>query len=122
MLVQQGVFSWDDTLEQLLPVNTPLSDDAKKITLLQLATHTSGLPRQPIDLLTLENVLRYFSTGENFYTQLDSDDMLRYLADFSATDARIPQYSNIGYALLGYSVQRKTGETIQSLANRLLFQ
>lgn len=122
MLVQQGVLSWDDTVEKLLPVNTPLSDDAKKITLLQLATHTSGLPRQPIDLLTLENVLRYFSTGENFYTQLDSDDVLRYLADFSAPDARIPQYSNIGYALLGYSVQRKTGETIQSLANRLLFQ
>jgi CubicO group peptidase (beta-lactamase class C family) len=122
LLVNQGVLRWDDTLAQLLPANTPLSDDAKKITLLQLATHTSGLSRQPMDLLTLENLLRYFSTGENFYTQLDNDTVLSSLADFTAPKAHVPQYSNIGYALLGYIVQRRTGESIPSLANRLIFQ
>lgn len=122
LLVNQGEFQWSDTLAQLLPENTPLSDDAGKITLLQLATHTSGLPRQPMDLLTLENLLRYFSTGENFYTQLDSDTVLTYLSDFTAPDARVPQYSNIGYALLSYILQHRTGESISSLANRLIFE
>lgn len=122
LLVNQGVLRWDDTLAQLLPADTPLSDDARKITLLQLATHTSGLPRQPMDLLTLENLLRYFSTGENFYTQLDNDTVLSSLADFTAHEARVPRYSNIGYALLGYIVQHQTGESIPSLANRLIFQ
>ncbi|WP_316390375.1 serine hydrolase domain-containing protein [Citrobacter farmeri] len=122
LLVNQGVLQWDDTLAELLPMNTPLSDDARKITLQQLATHTSGLPRQPMDLLTLENLLHYFSTGENFYTQLDSDTVLTFLSDFTAPEARVPHYSNIGYALLGYIVQRQTGESISSLANRLIFE
>lgn len=122
LLVNRGVLHWTDTLEQLLPPETPLSADAKKITLMQLVTHTSGLPRQPMDLLTLENLLRYFSTGENFYIQLDGDSVLTYLADFTAPDARTPRYSNIGFALLGYILQHKTGEPIQSLAQRLIFQ
>ncbi|HCD7252402.1 TPA: serine hydrolase domain-containing protein [Citrobacter farmeri] len=122
LLVNQGVLQWDDTLAELLPMNTPLSDDARKITLQQLATHTSGLPRQPMDLLTLENLLHYFSTGENFYTQLDSDTVLTFLSDFTSPEARVPHYSNIGYALLGYIVQRQTGESISSLANRLIFE
>lgn len=42
LLVNEGRLHWDDTL---LPPGTPLSDDAKRITLLQLVTHTSGLPR-----------------------------------------------------------------------------
>jgi CubicO group peptidase (beta-lactamase class C family) len=53
LLVDEGVLSWDDTLEKLLPADTPLSVDAKKITLLQLASHTSGLPRQPNTLRML---------------------------------------------------------------------
>lgn len=95
VLVNQGVLHWNDTLAQLLPADTPLSDDARKITLLQLATHTSGLPRQPMDLLTLENLLRYFSSGENFYTQLGNDTVLTSLADFTApegTRAALFQY------------------------------
>jgi len=42
-----GGLGWDDNLEQLLPAGTPLSEDARHITLLQLATHSAGLTRQP---------------------------------------------------------------------------
>lgn len=122
MLVNEGKLYWDDTLASLLPPDTPLSPDAKKITLLQLATHTSGLPRQPIDLLTLENLLKYFSTGENFYTQLDNDKLLTYLSDFVAPENKVPQYSNIGYAILSNILQRQTGESIENLAQRMMFK
>ncbi|MNS52551.1 Beta-lactamase precursor [compost metagenome] len=122
LLVNEGKLRWTDTLATLLPEGTPLSADAQNITLLQLVTHTSGLPRQPMDLLTLENLVRYFSTGENFYSELDSDNVLNYLRDFSAPDSHEPQYSNIGYALLGYILHRKTGESIEALAQRLIFQ
>lgn len=121
MLVNEGKFRWTDTLETLLPESTTLSPDAKKITLLQLVTHTSGLPRQPMDLLTLEHLVGYFSTGENFYTQLDSDNVLTYLSDFTAPEPRVPQYSNLGYAILGYILRQHTGESIESLAQRTLF-
>lgn len=48
--------------------------------------------------------------------------MLTSLADFTAPEARVPHYSNIGYALLGFIVQHRTGESIPSLAYRLIFQ
>jgi CubicO group peptidase (beta-lactamase class C family) len=33
----------------------------------------------------------------------------------------VPQYSNTGYALIGYILKHKTGEDIQSLASRYIF-
>jgi len=122
LLVNEGRLNWTDTLETLLPRGTPLSPDAKKITLLQLVTHTSGLPRQPMDLLTLENLLSYFRTGENFYAQLDNDSLLTYLSDFDAPTYRVPQYSNIGYALLSHILQRRTGKSMEDLAQARLFK
>ncbi len=122
LLVNAGRLKWTDTLETLLPANTPLSDDARQITLLQLVTHTSGLPRQPMDLLTLENLLSYFRSGENFYTRLDADSVLSYLDDFSAPSSAAPQYSNLGYALVGYILHRHTGQTIEALAQSMIFK
>lgn len=121
LLVNEGKLRWQDTLETLLPAGTPLSNDAKTITLLQLATHTSGLPRQPMDLLTLENLLSYFSSGENFYMGLDQDSVLNWLSDFSAPESQEPHYSNIGYAVLDYIVRSHTRESIETLARRMIF-
>jgi CubicO group peptidase (beta-lactamase class C family) len=98
-----------------LPPDVPLSPDARKITLLQLATHTSGLPRQPVTLQTLHYFLEYLFDGENFYRHFDEDYMLHYLADFEADHAGEPRYSNIGYGLLGYIVERRTGQTVDAL-------
>lgn len=47
LLVDEGVLTWDDTIAALAPGSAELSDDAKQVTLLQLATHTAGMPRQP---------------------------------------------------------------------------
>ncbi|MCP6640446.1 serine hydrolase, partial [Klebsiella pneumoniae] len=81
------------------------------ITLLQLVTHTSGLPRQPMNLLSLEHLLVYLSDGENFYHELDSDNVLGYLSTFDAPLTREPKYSNLGYAILGYLLTYQTGES-----------
>lgn len=108
LLVNEGRLHWDDTLLTLLPPGTPLSNDAKKITLLQLVTHTSGLPRQPMNLLSLEHLLAYLSDGENFYHELDSNKVLSYLRTFNAPATREPEYSNLGYAILGYILNYQT--------------
>ncbi len=68
----------------MLPPGTPLSKDAQKITLLELVTHTSGLPRQNMDVSMLGKFIRYLGTGDNFYGELDSDNVLRYLANWRA--------------------------------------
>jgi len=122
ILVQEGKMSWDDTLEQLLPAHTPLSNDAKKITLLQLATHTSGLPRQPNTLRTLAYFTQYLFTGENFYRHLDRDYLVNYLSDFDAPKIVTPHYSNIGYGLLGYVLELRTGKKIDALVHEKMLQ
>jgi CubicO group peptidase (beta-lactamase class C family) len=120
-LVDQGKLRWSDTLADLLPEGVHLSADAQRITLLQLVTHTSGLPRQDMDLTMLQQFVRYLDTGENFYGNLDSDKLLSYLADFSAPAVRMPHYSNLGYALLGYILRTRFHQDIQTLASQLIF-
>ncbi|HEM8820428.1 TPA: beta-lactamase family protein [Raoultella planticola] len=122
LLVNEGRLHWDDTLLTLLPPGTPLSNDAKKITLLQLVTHTSGLPRQPMNLLSLEHLLVYLSDGENFYHELDNERVLSYLSTFNAPLSHEPEYSNLGYAILGYILTYQTGESVAALASRMIFQ
>lgn len=122
LLVNEGRLHWDDTLLTLLPPGAPLSDDAKKITLLQLVTHTSGQPRQPMNLLSLEHLLVYLSDGENFYHELDNERVLSYLSIFNAPLSHEPEYSNLGYAILGYILTYQIGESVEALASRMIFQ
>ena len=119
-LVKDGVFSWDETLETLLPPGTPLSKDAAQITLLQLATHTSGLPRQPLTYKTLKYFVEYLFNGENFYRHFDDAYIFGYLSDFEADNPGKPHYSNIGYGLLGYIVERRTGLTVDELLKEII--
>jgi CubicO group peptidase (beta-lactamase class C family) len=114
-VVQEGKLSWTDQLGGLLPPEYPLSPDGAAITVEQLATHTSGLPRQQPTLRTLSYFVGYLFTGENFYRHLDQDAVLGALADFTAPSFREPLYSNIGYGILGYVVERRSGQTLDAL-------
>jgi CubicO group peptidase (beta-lactamase class C family) len=121
-LVEQGVLSWNDTLGELLPAEVKLSPDARRITLLQLATHTSGLPRQPINFQTFRYFSEFLFTGNNFYRHFDASYVFRYLARFKAPKRLKPelQYSNLGYGLLGYVLERRTGLPLETLLESTL--
>jgi CubicO group peptidase (beta-lactamase class C family) len=121
ILVREGKLRWDDTLETLLPPDTPLSPDAKKITLLQLVTHTSGLPRQPFTARTFAYFIEYLFTGNSFYRHFDRDYVLDYMAGFSKGSDNAPRYSNIGYALLGHILELRTAQKVDTLVrNKVL--
>lgn len=122
VLVNKGILHWNDTLATLLPAGTPLSADAKNITLLQLVTHTSGLPRQMMTPDMLGAFVRYLFTGDNFYHSLDTPEFLDYLATFNAPKTEEPRYSNLGYALLDYILQRRTGKTVDTLTTENILQ
>jgi CubicO group peptidase (beta-lactamase class C family) len=117
-MVQEGTLHWDDTLEQLLPADVPLSPDAKRITLQQLATHTSGLPRQPMTPQTLTYFVEYLFTGESFYRHFDRAYLLDYLKTFEDSRHGVPQYSNIGYGVLGYILELKSGQKVDALVHQ----
>ncbi len=120
ILVQEGKLNWDDTLETLLPAHVKLSADAKKITLRQLVTHTSGLPRQPFTIQTLAYFVEYLFTGASFYRHFDRDYLLGYMAEFKGTGNAAPQYSNIGYGLLGYILELRSGMKVDALVHQKL--
>lgn len=120
LLVAEGTLSWEDTLGDLLPPGTPLSPQARGITLLQLATHTSGLPRQPFNTTTFKQFIQYLFTGESFYQQFDRNFVFDYLTNFESSDIGKTQYSNIGYGLIGQILEYRTGLTVDELFERKL--
>lgn len=114
LLVDEGTLRWDATLAELLP-QLKLTPPAARLTLLQLATHSAGLPRQPTDLGLLTGLLRFTFTGSNFYEVLDADGLARFMAGFTPPARPEPAYSNIGYALIGLAIETRTGRPLPAL-------
>ena len=124
IMVDEGQLDWNSSLRDLLPPGTVLSDDAAAITLRQLATHTSGLPRQPPTLETLGLFTGYLFTGRDFYRRLDVGRALDYLETWKKPE-QAPQesrYSNLGYGLLSHIVETRSGRSIDVLIDERLLQ
>ena len=99
----------------LLPGITLSSRDGKVITLGNLATQHSGLPRLPANLAPAD--------VRNPYADYDARQLEAFFDGF--TPARAPgaryEYSNLGYGLLGYALARRADTTYAKLmADRVL--
>jgi CubicO group peptidase (beta-lactamase class C family) len=119
-LVQDGALKLSDNLGELFPPNIPLSEAAKKITVGQLLTHSSGLPRQPNDLPMLISTINYLFTGENIYRHIDAEKVFEFLKDFDPDSDEVGayRYSNIGSGILARAIEYKTGEPLEALLDR----
>lgn len=123
MMATDGELHWDDTLGDALP-DIRLSPDASRITLRELATHTSGLPRQPPTFETFRLFVQYLFTGEDFYRRLDRQAAYDYLGTWrkpKRNRARY-RYSNVGYGILASVMERKAGKSIEALVRQRLLQ
>ena len=117
-MAQRGEISLDQALTSLLPPEVGRvagSRNGKTITLLDLATHTSGLPRLPANLEPAE--------PENPYAGYTPDRMYSFLAGYSLP--RDPgeryEYSNYGMGLLGQVLARRLALSYeQALIARVL--
>lgn len=92
--------------------------DNFQITFKQLATHTSGLPRVPISLsspnLSLENP--YKDYGEEKLELYLSEKL--ELIDEPGTKS---SYSNLGFGLLGYLLEKIDNTTYEDLLQKRIF-
>lgn len=115
-LVRDGVVSLDDDLARLLGGQTRLSPAAGKITLRQLASHTSGLPPIPQPLMALPR------DDADPYRQLTREAVYGYLA--TPEGLRSPgrvAYSNYGMGLLGHVLEDRAGASLaQLMTTRIL--
>lgn len=114
MEVARGVITWNETLNNVFAKDgLALSADAKNITVEQLASHTSGLPRQVNDLSMLTDLMRYVFTGDQFYQQLDNGKSLYYLGHFVKDPQSKVEYSNLGFAVLDKVLAEQTNLPVQ---------
>lgn len=99
--VTEGKVTLDTTIKDLMGDKAAIADpQLAATTLKQLATHTSGLPTQPDNLI----VLVQGKMDEDPYSNYDRDKLLAYLktARLSGKPPFKESYSNLGVGLLGY--------------------
>ncbi len=116
-LIQEGVVAPDTPVDVLIPEARPLPEwEHRKITLEDLSTHTSGLPRMPSNFFNIWQLL-YMEAIRDPYARYTCDDMFQFLQDYHLT--RKPgeqyEYSNLGAGLLGYSLSRAAHMSYEDL-------
>lgn len=112
-LVQKGEAALDDAIskhlpESVLPADSPLAS----VTLLDLATHTSGLPRLPGNLADSQT-----DPGDP-YAHYTEKELHEYLNNFQESDFEEKgeqSYSNLGMGLLGHILEHITGKQYEAL-------
>lgn len=109
-MVDRGEVKLDDPIGKFLPatVKTP-NQNGRQITLLDLATHTSGLPRLPSNLAPKDR--------NNPYADYTVDQLYAFLSSYTP-DRPIgskSEYSNLGAGLLGHVLALRAGTNYEAL-------
>lgn len=114
-----GEVSPHDTLDKYLrePANYP--EVIRKITLQQLATHASGLPRLP------SNMTAGMKDPLNPYAHYGRKELETFLAAYAPPPGRAsitPEYSNLGFGLLGFVLAQNSGMTYEALLRQRVLE
>jgi CubicO group peptidase (beta-lactamase class C family) len=112
-MVKKGEVKLEDPVAKYLPKSVRMpSRGGKQITLADLATHTSGLPRMPDNLKPKDPWNPYADyTVQQMYAFLSSYELKRDIgAEF--------EYSNLGVGLLGHVLALKAGSSYETLIVR----
>ncbi len=118
-LVERGTLSWDAPLEKMLPgLVATMHPQYRQVTLLQLLSHRSGLPR---DLKDLGSQNKLF-----FATTALRQQRLAYVAQAlqDAPDAAAGTafgYSNTGFLVAAAVAEKATGTVYEKLIRTLVF-
>lgn len=118
-MVDRGEVNLDDPIGRYLPagVQAP-SRNGRQITLVDLATHSSGLPRMPSNM-SLWYFMWHF---RNPYAKYGLDKLYKFLSDYSLPRDIGAQfeYSNLGVGLLGHILELRSETNYESLVvNRI---
>ena len=108
-MVDKGQVRFDEPVRELLPAGTVAKPVGKEITLLDLATQHSGLPRMPGNFKPADM--------NNPYIDYRAANLYAYLAKRGVakpSDADFV-YSNLGFGLLGQALANRAGMSYSNL-------
>lgn len=105
----RGEVNVDEAIAKYLPAGFPVpSRNGKEITVLDLATQTSGLPRLPTNLSV---------TADDPYAAYTTNDLESFLSSYALE--RDPgsqfEYSNVGGSLVGFALANRAGTSYGDL-------
>jgi serine-type D-Ala-D-Ala carboxypeptidase/endopeptidase len=109
-MAQRDELRLDDPIAKYLPTNVKVPErQGRQITLIDLATHTSGLPRMP------ENF--HPKDPNNPYADYSLDALYSFLSSHELRrDIGIKYvYSNLGFGLLGLGLAQRAGVDYEQL-------
>jgi CubicO group peptidase (beta-lactamase class C family) len=109
-MVERGEVALDDPAEKYLPAGARMPQRAgRQITLADLATHRSGLPRLPDNLPMFD--------PDDPYADYAEAQLLDFLArhELGRDIGSQYEYSNLGMGLLGYLLARRAGTDYETL-------
>lgn len=109
-MVRKGEVSLDDPVAKYLPAGTTVpSRDGRQITLLDLATQSSGLPRMPANFAPKNPNNPYADyTPQQLYAFLKAYQLPRGIGEKY-------EYSNLGMGLLGHALALRAGKSYEAL-------
>jgi CubicO group peptidase (beta-lactamase class C family) len=109
-MVQNGEVKLDDPAAKYLPSGDTLPErGGKQITLIDLATHTSGLPRLPGNFAPKDM--------GNPYADYTTDQLYSFLSHYTLTRdiGSKYEYSNLGVGLLGDLLANRSGKSYEAM-------
>jgi len=109
-MVQRGEVALTDPVAKYLPAGVRMPErNGRQITLEDLATHTSGLPRLPSNLSPKD--------AANPYADYSVEQLYQFLSGYQLTRDIGSQYeySNLGGGLLGHVLARRAGMDYEKL-------
>lgn len=122
-MVAEGTVRADETLASALPAVRFADPDTASITLEELASHRSGLPRLAPGYLSMAKSQFAVVRGANPYAGEDVKAVLASAAEVSPGNGRgHVNYSNFGMALLGQALAAKAGKPYDQLVTERLLR
>jgi D-alanyl-D-alanine-carboxypeptidase/D-alanyl-D-alanine-endopeptidase len=111
-MVEQGAVKLDEPVRQLLPAGTVARPEGAEITLLDLTTQHSGLPRMPDNFKPAH--------PENPYVDYGAAELYQYIAGHGLGKGPNPEflYSNLGVGLLGQALANRAGVAYPMMLNQ----
>jgi len=115
-MAAKGEVHLDDPVAKYLPAGALAAHGHRPITLRDLASHYSGLPRLPDNLNVGDMTDPYSTYGET--------DLLAFLKGWTPTRApgAMFEYSNFGAGLLGYALGRAGGKPYETLVEERILR
>ena len=116
-MVAKGEVSLDDPVAKHLPASARVpSRNGRQITLLDLATQSSGLPRMPSNFTPKD--------PSNPYADYSAEQALAFLSKYELTRdiGTTYEYSNYGMGLLGIALAHRAGMSYEDLVTRRILQ